>query len=152
MLHHFAFENRLGIAWAYTNQADDTLLRIWELAGMEIDEEDCREPVGLRALRTYEEGGYLIRIIQCPEPHYFALNYFVAFAQKREHRSLLPWAKAPAVRYMALESSVRMIGMDGPPSVVGEWTATGHVNYGDGPEPSEEAFVVAIAPILRKNI
>jgi hypothetical protein len=152
MLRHFVFENRLGVSWAYTDGADAILRRIWELAGMEVDEEDCREPVGLRTLRMYSEAGYRVRIIQCPEPRYVALNYFVALAWNRGRRSLLPWRNTPElVRYLTLESSAQIIGIDGPSSILGEWTVNSHINYGNGPEPGEESFVNAIEPILRNS-
>jgi hypothetical protein len=148
-LFHVLFEADLSAAWAFSDKADVFLKRLWEATGEGIDEQDRRDAAGLAALRTYEEKGYLVRIIQCPEPRHLAQNYFVAVAWKQGHRSILPWKNKPEeVRYLALESSVRMMGMDGPPSILGEWTVTGHTNYGDGPEPREEAFVEAIKPIL----
>jgi hypothetical protein len=143
------FGENLGLAWAFSDEANYWLKRAWEGAGEDLDPACRRDSAGLAALGTYELAGYMVRIIQCPTPLYFALNYFVALAWKRGHRSLLPWKRTPDdVRYIALESSVRIIGEDGPPSVLGEWTKDLHINYGDGPEPTEESFLKFLGPIL----
>lgn len=152
LLPRFLFEEKLGLAWAFSDEANYWLKRSWEAAGAELDPTERRDSAGLAALGTYEVAGYAVRIIQCPTPLYLALNHFVALARKRGRRSILPWKKEPDdIRYIALESSARVIGGEGPPSVLGEWTKGFHVNYGDGPEPSEESFLKCLEPVLAET-
>ena len=149
-LYRWFFEDNHGAEWAFRADADHQVRRFWEWAGEHLAVQDRRPPVGMAALGTHSIEGYTVRIFRCPEPRYFALNHFVAIARKRGRRSLLTLRRTPDdVRYIALESSTRVICEEGaPPSLLGEWTRGFHINYGAGPEPSEEAFVKSIEPVL----
>src|SRR5262245_33286090 len=48
-------------------------------------------------------------------------------------------APQPSVRYFTLEDGERHDGT--PRTVLCEWTAKGHANYGDGPQATVQAFV-----------
>jgi hypothetical protein len=145
----FLFETKVGAGWAFSDVADNALKDLWEAAAGAVQEADRRDPAGLEALRIYEDQGYWIRIIRCPEPDSIAENYFVAIAWKPPRRHILPWKKTTGeVRYLALEYT---LGEGGPATVLGEWTDEAHINYGPGPQPTEEAFVMGIRPILAER-
>lgn len=140
-----------GAAWAFTDSANEVLLSLWSDAGGIVEEADRREPQGLEARRLYEDGGYSVRIICCPAPSDLGENHFVAVAYKRGRPHILPWKRQrEKVRYLALEYGIDWGG--GPRTVLGEWTASGHINYGAGPEPTEDAFVTALTPILTGDL
>ena len=149
-LYHWFFKDNRGAAWAFRDDASHNLRRFWKWAGEGLDPGERRPPTGMEALGRYSIQGYQVRIIQCPEPRALALNHFVAIAWKPGRRKILPWKKYPDdVRYLALESTLRVMSSEeGPPTVLGEWVSGFHINYGDGPESSEAAFLSSIERIL----
>ena len=149
-LYRWFFKDNRGAAWAFRDDASHNLRRFWKWAGEDLDPRDRRPPTGMEALGKYSIQGYQVRIVQCPEPRALALNHFVAIAWKPGRRTILPWKKHPDdVRYLALESTLRVMGSEeDPPTVLGEWVRGFHINYGVGPEPGEAAFRDAIERIL----
>jgi hypothetical protein len=56
--------------------------------------------------------------------------------------AVTPHADPDASRCFTLEHSWTLDGQ--PATVLAEWTAAGHVNYGDGPPPEQQAFLTAL--------
>jgi hypothetical protein len=146
-LRDLLFNSTVKPFWVFSEDVGDILKAVWDEAAEHLDEGDRREPDGLAAGEVYREADYLIRIIRCPEPTSMAENHFVAIAFRAGSRSFFPWKrKSEEIRYLALESSSDLVG--NTKTVMGDWTKTGHLNYGPGPEPTEDAFVVALRPLL----
>ena len=145
-LRHLLYRSRAGALWAFSDSANEVLLSLWSDAAAIVEEPDRQEPQGLEARRLYTYRDYSVRIIRCSSPHDIGDSHFVAVACKRGRPHILPWKRQPGeVRYLALEVGLDLNGLR---TVLGEWTAAGHINYSTGPEPTEDAFATALIRIL----
>ena len=88
-------------------------------------------------------GRYPCAVIEMPEPGDVAEAYFTALV------GMIDLADGPPpesedlpARYFTLEKGATLDGQ--PRTVLAEWDATSHMNYGDGPIATVEAFLQAI--------
>jgi hypothetical protein len=98
---------------------------------------DCR-------IHTIRAGAYPCAVVELPTPRAMAEAYFTAAVLLHDPtQEQTDLADAP-VRYFTLE-----LGFDldsKPRTVLCEWTKSGaHVNFGDGPAPTVEQFLSAVA-------
>ena len=83
-------------------------------------------------------------VIEMPEPRATTEAFMVAIVQRRDASAR--GDNAAECRYFTLEYSEHR---SAPQTVLGEWTEQGsHLNMGGGPEPTVEAFVGALAPMV----
>ena len=78
-------------------------------------------------------------IVEMPEPQEAVHAHFVAI--------LLGEADDDPARYITLERSVSL-DAGAQRTVLAEWSTEGHVNYGDGPEPTIDAFVDQLSAMI----
>lgn len=150
-LRRLLFHSKAGPAWVFSSDATDVLRDLWSDAAQAVEERHRRSPDGLEASDIREIEGYFVRIFRFPTPSRVAENHFAAIAYRPERR-LLFWKGAPAsLRYVTLEYGESIL--DGRiMTVLGEWTAETHVNYGEGPEPTVENFSSALPAILARAL
>lgn len=116
------------LALAAAGRLDSALRSTWTAAAHGIDEAERLAPDGLAG----ELHGADLVLVTLPPPMGPAEAYFVALAAAGSTR-----------RYFTLEMSVSLFG-DGAGTVLGEWTADRHVNYGPGPAPTAPDFLAAV--------
>ena len=99
-------------------------------------------PAHLRIHSAHLGGGDCI-VVEMPQPLFTTEAHFVALLIDLEGES------AFLNRYLTLE---RGDGFDGSPrTVFCEWRSDGaHINFGDGPEVTVDAFVAAIKRLIRR--
>lgn len=83
--------------------------------------------------------GRACMIVEMPEPQEAVHAHFVAI--------LLGEADDDPARYITLERSVSL-DAGAQRTVLAEWSTEGHVNYGDGPEPTIDAFVDQLSAMI----
>lgn len=91
--------------------------------------------------------GFPCAVIEFPAPEEMVGAYMVAAVALVDVSSgdLSDVGEVKA-RYFTLEKGMPIASE--PRTVLGEWTASTHSNYGDGPPPTVEAFVEAIRAVL----
>lgn len=150
-LRDLLFRSKVRPAWVFSDQAAAVLQDLWSNVAGALKESEVRKPEGLDVMGTQEVERYFVRVVQFPPPENRGDNYFGAVAYRPgRKRFLLPKAVSPSVRYLALEYGLSFPD-EKPMTVLGEWSAIGHLNYGGGPEPTPEAFLGAIRLILREE-
>jgi hypothetical protein len=148
--HHYDFGHRLLPGLAIRGRLDflelasrallDELLRNWwRDVGEQLPAEERLVHDGLRAELT-AAGGAPVVLITMPEACHAAEAHFVA---------LIPGAEPGAWRCLTLEYTWTLD--DRPATVLGGWSAGGHVNYGDGPVPDRRAFLAALDVLAAGN-
>ncbi len=113
---------------------EDALRSTWLAISDRLPEEDRVPPDGFAAEVTGtadSEGGTLL--IRFPEPLYPAEAHLAA---------VMPCEPVGRRRYFVLERSVTLQGETA--TVLGEWAAGSHINYGTGPAPDMQAFLAAV--------
>ena len=88
-------------------------------------------------------------ILEFPEPREPVGAFLIAFVVEIMAGDALPGDRSSVpARYFTLEKGV---SLDGDPRfVLGEWTTDAHHNYGDGPQPSVDAFVETLERHIRR--
>lgn len=151
-LRELLFHSAAGPAWVFSSEATEVLRDLWQDVAQAVDDPQRRPADGLEASVIREVEGYLVRVIGFPHPAEIAENHFAAVAYRPARRGLLFWKREPAcLRYLALEFG-RTFPQGAEKTVLGEWTADAHVNYGDGPDPTVDDFIEAIRPILANRV
>lgn len=85
-------------------------------------------------------------IIELPEPIATTEAYMVAIVQLRDLIDPRSDDREAERRYFTLEHSAHR---EAPHTVLAEWTDQGsHINMGEGPEPTVDAFVAELAKLL----
>ena len=141
--HHYSFGHRLLPGLALRGRTDfhelasrallDPLLRgWWHELGESLPAEERLPHDGLRS-ELVDAGDIPVLLVTMPAACHAAEAHFVAIA---------PHLKPDAWRCFTLEHTWTLD--DQPATVLAEWTATGHVNYGDGPPPERQAFLQAL--------
>ncbi|WP_371479890.1 hypothetical protein [Kitasatospora sp. NBC_00315] len=148
-VHHYGFVHRVlaGAAAEFgpkmvvtppVREVGQSLLAMWEGFGQSLTPEQQLPGDGLAGCLLEREGHRLL-LVTLPEPIAPTEAYFAAV--------VLP-PGADSCRYLTLEYSVGPA--DGAPgTVLGEWADQNHVNLGQGPEPTPEAFVTAVLAAVR---
>ena len=117
---------------ALAGKADGGLQKLWANIAREGGAgADADLPV---TSTLYDCGGRTIVLITPPRAEHIAEAHYIAVIVDRQDPEF--------VRYVVLEHSWDVTGH--PRTVLGEWTAEGHINYGDGPEPGSEAFLAVV--------
>lgn len=157
--HHYAFGHRLlpeiafrgpaGFARALVEEerARAGLTELWTKVGVEM-------PVPLPADGLHVEvgrcGDHEVPVICLPEPEVSPEAYFVALVVAKRGFWARLFGRPPRWRVMTLERGQEMDGA--PMTFVGEWCqADGgrtHLNFGPGPEPTVEAFLRCVEPLV----
>ncbi|MGA5819449.1 hypothetical protein ACPC54_16535 [Kitasatospora sp. NPDC094028] len=109
------------------------IVGIWEDYGQTLPPEHRLPSHGLDC-RHLQIDGHNMLLVTLPTPTGAAEAHFVAAVHPKGTKK---------VRYLTLEHAVSPF--DGSPgTVLGEWDAKGHINYGQGPSPVAELFVAAV--------
>lgn len=156
--HHYLMCHRLLPQLAFDNPPSfigmakdaDGLRFIWKKFGRTLPSDEFLAPSGIASeLRTYEtgHGPYSVALMTFPRPRRMIEVYHAAFTlgplpvnSNLSRDELLEEARHIPARYFTLE-----LGIDQAAqrlrTVFCEWTAQqSHLNYGDGPEPTLDAF------------
>ena len=93
--------------------------------------------------------GWPTVVIEMPPPTEMPLAYFVGLVVLLD-ADQPPEKDGPDIpsRYFTLERTADDGGPPGSTSVMGGWASTGHLNFGDGGEPSLEGFLAKIEEIM----
>jgi hypothetical protein len=146
--HHYDFAHRTLpaivrgskvdlAALAQAGSLDDALAASWRAVGDQLHEADRLRGDGLRGALVELAGGPALLV-----------TFPMAMHAAEAHFALItPLDPPDARRYITLESSWDAMG-DQPRTVLGEWTAEGHLNMGDGPSATPEAFLSRVATLL----
>lgn len=118
-----------------------TVVSIWEDYGQTLPPEHRLPSHGLDC-RHLQVDGHNMLLVVLPPPQGAAEAHFVAAVHPKGTKT---------VRYFTLEHGIHPLdGSIG--TILGEWDANGHVNYGPGPSPVAELFVAAVAKkVTRKR-
>jgi hypothetical protein len=142
--HHYLFAHRAlpasaaslaphARSLALEGHLNDGLVSLWHRVGGDVPPEDRLPPTGLRgALR--DVGGTDVVLVTMPRAEHMTEAHFAAVVLSEP------------LRYVVLEHS--WTTEDRPSTVLGEWEGAKHLNLGAGPEPTEEAFLAAVAQRL----
>ena len=147
--HHYGFGHRLlpGLALrgrtdfhelASRALLDQLLCAWWQDLGESLPPEERLPHDGLRS-ELANTGNLPVLLVTMPAACHAAEAYFVGIIADEEQNA---W------RCFTLEHAWTLD--DRPVTVLGEWTANGHVNYGDGPPPERQAFLEALR--LRRGL
>lgn len=89
-------------------------------------------------------------IIRLPEPKEMAEAFMVAVIVPIDPSSTsLPASDTIKGRYFTLEKGFTL--SNEPRTVLGEWDAQMHSNYGNGPAPTVEAFAAALTKLMSRD-
>lgn len=105
------------------------------------------DDIGIHRVRI---GDHPCVVFELPPPRAVAEAHMTAMVVLADLSRTRPDRDELESRYFTLEKGV---SLDGAPwTVLGEWTKDGsHLNLGDGPEPTVEAFVAAITQFLSRH-
>ncbi|MFJ8043894.1 hypothetical protein ACIRBX_25670 [Kitasatospora sp. NPDC096147] len=146
--HHYRFAHRVmpraAVDFGPTMLAEPpahgvqrSLESLWDGFGGTLPPEDRLPSDGLSGQHV-DRAGHRLLLVTLPEPIAAAEAHFVAVVQVRGEE---------ACRFLTLERSESPVdGSVG--TVLGEWSAEGHVNFGAGPAPRPELFLSAIDALL----
>ncbi len=147
-LRSYLFHENLQCRWLFTDKASEVLNKIWNDCADSLPESAPKVSGELGVEEIAYLGGCMVRIVGLPTPSRGAESYFVAVAYRPERKSWWPWRRRSEVlRYLTLEHGVQSDGL--PRTVLGEWTASGHLSLGDGPDPSVDSFRRTLHRLLR---
>ena len=130
-----------------SSQREDFLNDVWKQVRKNCDPEGAATfdiaDVEITACRIKN---FPAIVITMPPPSETAEAFFVAIILKIDPQvEELP--KQPDFAYLTLEKGINMDGTER--SVLCGWTTDdSHMNYGDGPEPTQEAFVAAVEKMI----
>jgi hypothetical protein len=121
-------------------KCSDFLMEVWNDIATNLKPEE-RMKFPEIACSIKRQGNYLLATIHFPAPLGMTEPHFSAFVfgPIKEDGPL----DYLGVRYLILEHSWSL-ETAGPRTVLGEWTKESHLNYGDGPAASVEAFEAAV--------
>ena len=156
--HHYQFAHRAlpqfglaGVAQTLdilkTPMGGPFLIDIWDKVGQDLPKQERLPPSGLACSSHQTADGRSVIVVALPPPEEMTEAWFVAFLRVPEERRLMIFKSPATLRCFTLEKGVNL--EDGAQrTVLCEWTRDGnHMNFGDGPSPTVEAFVAAIANV-----
>jgi hypothetical protein len=152
--HHYVFAHRAlramvtsdpkrGYSAMTGKVAKRLLLDLWKRVG-DLSDEETLPSNGLACSVTQLDDRRTVAIVTMPpaeritEAHFIGVVFIVVRA---------PFRRRIQIRYFTLEHS-EDLEHGSPTTMLCEWRGETHVNYGEGPEPSEEAFLDALIPRL----
>lgn len=155
--HHYIFAHQAlpGLFHAnpdkfieLVNQAGPSLINeIWQQLAEELEPADRLPADGLGCELKRLSNDTLVALITLPAPLGMTEAYFIALAYRPEvRRNLLFKEKDAIVRFITLENGFTLDNE--PRTVLCEWTKEAHLNRGDGPPPTLEAFSIIVEEIL----
>lgn len=108
-------------------------------------EKACRRPMGFGAdavkLHPVRVKTFPCVVVELPPPTQLAEAHMTALIANIDLAGgERPDPTSVTGRYFTLEKSIRQSG-----TMLGEWTTSEHRNYGEGPRPTVEEFVAALA-------
>jgi hypothetical protein len=113
------------------------LQALWSEVGDQLPEDQRLDPAGLTV--AYEPGPPApLVIVTMPPAHHMVEAHFAAIV-----------AVADQARYLVLEESWSPVADKA--TVLGEWTAEGHLNLGSGPPPQRDAFLAAVRALVTRT-
>ncbi len=134
MLPTLFFEEPAMFIATFEKGGNKFLHFLWNLLGDEASEL-AAESLDYQIKRL--ENNTTIALITLPPPQAMTEAYFVAAVFRPQGN-----------RFITLEYSFNFI--EGSPiTVLGEWTTTSHLNLGDGPEPTLEAFFEKVVNLIK---
>ena len=152
--HHYTFAQRVigdyvaahpleFIALMVSDDRDNFVAWLWEQTEQYVGSSISDIDTSLTAVACREVSGHPAVFIRLPPPTAIAEAICVAVigigVQEGEGGQYL-------ARYILLEAGVD--SNNNPRTVLCEWAAGAHSNYGDGPEPELESFVRAVEGLL----
>lgn len=121
---------------------------MWDRCAQNLAENERVSPEGLDLCPVRHRAEWLILPIVFPPPVELTEAYFGAIAVRPGRRKWFFKKENPVVRYLLLERGVTGPDLRTLRTVVGEWTLTAHLNYGDGPRPLLPDFMDRVAGLL----
>jgi len=95
-------------------------------------------------------GNFPCVVLELPEPAEMAEAFMAAFVVPIDLESgVKPNPVDITGRYFTLEKGFSMSGESR--TVLAEWNSSSHLNYGDGPEPTVEAFVASLSKMFLED-
>jgi hypothetical protein len=144
---HYAFAHRMLPALFFAEPArfiaileksgKNFLHFLWNRLGNRLEASKLVAAEGLDYQIKKLENNTTIALITLPPPQAMTEAYFVA-----------PVFRPQGNRFITLEYSFNFIE-GGLRTVLGEWTTTSHLNMGDGPEPTLEAFFEKVVNLIK---
>ena len=142
--HYYEFAHRALPAVLFRNRepfrgaalggrADVGLQKLWESVAVRAGVDSDRTlPV---RVAVHECSGRAVALVTPPRPEHVTEAHFIAVVLDRNDPIFL--------RYVVLEHSWDTKSQ--PRTALGEWTTDGnHINFGDGPDPNEAAFLAVV--------
>ena len=118
---------------ALAGHADGGLQKLWNTVAQRVGASGDESLLVRSTLHVC--GGRTVILIAPPPPQHVTEAHLIAV--------VLDASDPYFIRYIVLEHSWDVTGASR--TVLGEWTRTGnHINFGDGPEPTAEAFVAVV--------
>jgi hypothetical protein len=114
------------------------LVAAWGETGDRLPAEDRLIGDGLSG-EVFDIDGHRMLVVTMPPPLHPPEAYLAALVRPAGSDS------STGLRCFTLELGT---GPEVQPTVIGEWVAGGHRNYGPGPEPTVDAFVAALDKLL----
>jgi hypothetical protein len=130
-----------------SSEAGTAMLQgLWRRIGAECPEKERAEEAGL-SLSIETLGAREAAVITLPRPLAPAEAYMVALIRDPPRKKFLFTVRRESFRYVTLELGIDIMSGGGR-TVLCEWLPDGsRANHGDGPEPTREAFVQALAAL-----
>jgi hypothetical protein len=131
--------------------ARELLNYVWDKAAENLHAADKVAPKGLR-LSWHEVAGRVTALIHLPAPQATMEAHFSALVYEEVEEPAANEAEEKRPRYFTLEATLGLSGLNGTPTVVGEWAGDVHRHLGRGPgggQPNTaEAFLEVLAAML----
>lgn len=140
-LRHICLEN----PWRFfaimgSEQAREFVNDIWEMV-----DHQCEQDTDLSAqdieFYTMRIGNFPTLVFKMQEPVAITEAHLVAIVLKHDINTT-PTSQEVEIAYYTLEHGITLDGQ--PRTVLCEWSAKGHNNYGDGPQPGVVEFLEVI--------
>jgi hypothetical protein len=132
------------------DNGQNLLLEAWEQVGSQCTKGEVVDSAGL-AYEIHEFGGKRpVVLITMPTPRGVREAYFVAVVITSPRRRFFLFERPASMQYFTLEIGDPAKGdFD---TVLGQWRGEQHLNYSDSPAVDKQAFLKAIARVLRNEI
>jgi hypothetical protein len=157
--HHYLFAHRALYACACeepqktitllsSDDAQDFLEGLWTHVGEQLPDEDRLTFEGLSSRVARLDEKHMVALVTMPEPQGTTEAHFVAIIFTPPQRSLFGRKKTD-LRYITLERGMELSGESR--TVLCEWRDDSHLNYGNGPEATEVAFLEVVQGMVNRQ-